>query len=56
MSSSRQFAIMSLHAGQKVCTNYLSHSAISSIDYGKGSITHIHSEEILRLAVSGKWN
>ena len=31
---------MSLHAGQKnyheVCANYLSHSAISSIDSGKG--------------------
>ena len=42
MSSSRQFAIMSLHAGLKdyheVCTNYLSHSAISSIDCGKGSM------------------
>ena len=42
MSSSRQFAIMSLHAGQKndheVCTIYLLHSAISSIDCGKGSI------------------
>ena len=41
MSSSHQFVIMSLHAGQKdyheVCTNYLSHSAISSIDCGKGS-------------------
>ena len=41
MSSSRQFAIMSLHAGLKdyheVCTNYLSHSAISSLDCGKGS-------------------
>ena len=41
MSSSRQFAIMSLHGGQKyyheVCTNYLSHSAISSIVSGKGS-------------------
>ena len=41
MSSSRQFAIMSLHAGLKdyheVCTNYLAHSAISSIDSGKGS-------------------
>ena len=43
MSSSRQFAIMSLHASQKnyheVCTIYLSHSAISSIDSGKGSVT-----------------
>ena len=43
MSSSRQFAIMSLHAGQKnyheVCTIYLSYSAISSIDCGKGSMT-----------------
>ena len=43
MSSSRQFAIMSLHGGQKyyheVCTNYLSHSAISSIVSGKGSIS-----------------
>ena len=42
MSSSRQFAIMSLHGGQKyyheVCTNYLSHSAISSIVSGKGSM------------------
>ena len=41
MSSSRQFAIMSLHGGQKyyheVCTNYLSHSAISSIVSGMGS-------------------
>ena len=41
MSTSRQFAIMSLHAGQKnyqeVYTIYLSHSAISSIDCGKGS-------------------
>ena len=41
MSSSRQFAIMSLHGGQKyyheVCVNYLSHSAISSIVSGKGS-------------------
>ena len=41
MSRSHQFAIMSLHAGQKdyheVCTNYLSHSAISLIDCGKGS-------------------
>ena len=41
MSSSHQFAIMSLHAGQKnyqkVCANYLSHSAISSIDSGKGT-------------------
>ena len=41
MSSSRQFAIMSLHGGQKyyheVCANYLSHSAISSIVSGKGS-------------------
>ena len=45
MSSSRPFAIMSLHAGQKnyheVCINYLSHSAISSIDSGKGSLTHV---------------
>ena len=42
MSSSHQFAIMSLHAGQKndheECANYLSHSAISSIDSGKGSM------------------
>ena len=41
MSSSRQFAIMSLHGGQKyyheVCANYLSHSAISTIVSGKGS-------------------
>ena len=41
MSSSRQFVIMSLHAGlrdyHEVCTNHLSHSAISSIDCGKGS-------------------
>ena len=41
MSSSRQFAIMSLHGGQKycheVCAKYLSHSAISSIVSGKGS-------------------
>ena len=41
MSSSHQFAIMSLYAGQKnyqeVCANYLWHSAISSIDSGKGS-------------------
>ena len=45
MSSSRQFAIMYLHAGLKdyhvVCTNYLSHSAISSIDCGKGSMTNM---------------
>ena len=43
MSSSHQFAIMSLHAGEKnyheVCANCLSHSAISSIDSGKGSET-----------------
>ena len=42
MRISHQFAIMSLHAGQKnyheVCANYLSHSAISSIDSGKGSL------------------
>ena len=41
MSSSHQFAIMSLHAGQKyyhkVCTIYLAHSEISSVDCGKGS-------------------
>ena len=41
MSSSRQFAIMSLHGGQnyyhEVCTNYSSHSVISSIVSGKGS-------------------
>ena len=41
MSISHQFAIMSLHGGQKyyheVCANYLSHSAISSIVSGKGS-------------------
>ena len=46
MSSSRLFAIMSLHAGLKdyheVCTNYLSHSAISSIDCGKGSVSDIY--------------
>ena len=46
MSSSHQFAIMSLHAGQKnyqeVCANYLSHSAISSIDSGKGSMPHLN--------------
>ena len=45
MSSSHQFAIMSLHAGQKyyhkVCANYLSHSAILSIDSGKVSLTKI---------------
>ena len=45
MSSSHQFAIMSLHAGQEsyheVCANYLSHSAISSIDSGKGSRSQI---------------
>ena len=38
MSSSHQFAIMSQYSGQKnyheVCANYLSHSAISSIDSG----------------------
>ena len=43
MSSSRQFAIMSLHGGQKyyhkVCANYLSHSAILSIVSEKGSVT-----------------
>ena len=43
MSSSHQFAIMSRHAGQKnyheVCTIYLSHSAISSVDCGKGSLS-----------------
>ena len=42
MSSSRQFVIMSLHEDQKsyhkVFTNCLSHSAISSIDSGKGSM------------------
>ena len=42
MNSACQFAIMSLHGGQKyyheVCTNYLSHSSISSIVSGKGSI------------------
>ena len=41
MSSSHQFAIMCMHGGQKnhqeVCANDLSHSAISSIDSGKGS-------------------
>ena len=41
MSSSHQFAIMSLHTVQKnyheVCANHLLHSAISSIDSGKGS-------------------
>ena len=37
MRISHQFAIMSLHAGQKKYANYLSHSAISSIDSGKGS-------------------
>ena len=41
MSSSHQFAIMSVHASQRnyheVCTIYLSHFAISSIDSGKGS-------------------
>ena len=41
MSRSRQFAIMSLHAGQKnyheVCPIFLLHSAILSIDCGKGS-------------------
>ena len=46
MSSSHQFAIMSLHAGQKyyhkVCANYLLHSAISSIDSGKGSICYMY--------------
>ena len=40
-SSSHQFAIMSLEAGQtnyhEVCTIYLSHSAMSSNDCGKGS-------------------
>ena len=45
MSSSRQFAIMSLHGDQKyyheVRTNYLSHSAISSIVSGKGSKTAV---------------
>ena len=50
MSSSRQFAIMSLHTGQKnyheVCTNYLSHSAISSIDSGKGFMSDINMGEI----------
>ena len=43
MTSSHQFAIMSLHVGQKyyreVYANYLSHSAISSIDSGKGSFS-----------------
>ena len=43
MSSSRQFAIMSLRVGQKyyhkVCANYLSYSSISSIDSGKGSLS-----------------
>ena len=42
MSSSHQFAIMSLHVGQKndheVCANYLLHSAMSSIDSEKGSM------------------
>ena len=46
MSSSHQFAIMSLHAGQKnyheVCTNYLLHSAISSTDSAKGSYSQFH--------------
>ena len=40
---SSQFAIMSLHAGQKnyheVCTNYLSLSAISFIDSEKDSLS-----------------
>ena len=48
MSSSRQFAIMSLHGGQKyyheVCTNYLSHSAILSIVSGKGSRSPFHRQ------------
>ena len=51
MSSSHQFAIMSLHAGQKnsheVCANYLSHSAISSIDSGKGSLLDKISVEMI---------
>ena len=45
MSSSRQFALMSLHGGQKyyheVCGNYLSHSAISSIVSGKCSMGRV---------------
>ena len=49
MSNSRQFAIMSLHVGQKyyhkVCANYLSYSSMSSIDSGKGSYTHITDKE-----------
>ena len=50
MSSSRQFAIMSLYAGQKnyhkVCANYLLHSAISSIDCGKGSLFHTKEDSV----------
>ena len=50
MSSSRQFAIMSLHAGLKdyheVCINYLLHSAISSIDCEKGSLTALQNKII----------
>ena len=53
MSSSRQFAIMSLHGGQKyyheVCANYLSHSAISSIVSGKGSMWHNGKEFTISL-------
>ena len=48
MSSSRQFAIMSLHGGQKyyheVCANYLSHSAISSIVSGKCSLSKMQEQ------------
>ena len=60
MSSSRQFAIMSLHAGQKnyheVCTNYLSHSAISSIDSEKGSIVSIYSHDIVFASLKNEHN
>ena len=55
MSSSHQFAIMSLHAGQKnhheVYANYLSHSAISSIDSGKGSMYRHANWSV----VHGRW-
>ena len=56
MSSSRQFAIMSLHGGQKyyheVCANYLLYSAISSIVSGKGSWSPFQRQlTIIRLCI-----
>ena len=51
MSSSHQFVIMFLHAGQKncheVCVNYLSHCTISLIDSGKGSFSELPSIHVL---------